>query len=146
LPENGDAKILAKNSFLLEEFLFHLHENKKCDISWKQKGPSVLFHGHCHARSSLGNSASINLLNQAGCKVTESEAGCCGMAGSFGYESEHYDISKAIGEDRLFPAVRDAKPETIISVSGVSCQEQIEHFTDRKPKHIACVLADQIEQ
>jgi len=86
------------------------------------------------------------MLRQAGCKVTESGAGCCGMAGSFGYESEHYDISQAIGEDRLFPAVRDAKSETIISVSGVSCQQQIEHFTGRKPKHIACVLADQIEQ
>ena len=146
LPDNEDARILADNSFLLEEYLFHMYENKKSNISWKQKGPSVLFHGHCHARSSVGNSASINLLNQAGCKVAENEAGCCGMAGSFGYESEHYDISQAIGEDRLFPAVRDAKPETIISVSGVSCQQQIEHFTGRKPKHIACVLADQIEQ
>jgi Fe-S oxidoreductase len=66
------------------------------------------------------------------------------MAGSFGYESEHYEISKAIGEDRLFPAVRQALPETVIAVSGVSCRQQIEHFTGRSPRHIAEVLADQV--
>jgi FAD/FMN-containing dehydrogenase/Fe-S oxidoreductase len=146
LPGDEDAKILAENSFLLEEFLFRMFENEKCNISWKQQRPSVLFHGHCHARSLVGNSASTYILSQAGCKVSESGAGCCGMAGGFGYETEHYEISKAIGEDRLFPAVRDAKPETVISVSGVSCEHQIEYFTGRKPKHIAQVLADQIEQ
>ena len=66
------------------------------------------------------------------------------MAGSFGYESEHYAVSKAIGEDRLFPTVREQDPETLIAVSGISCHHQIEHFTGRKPKHIAQVLADQI--
>jgi len=137
-------KILIKGA-IGEEFLFKLLENGQCNILWKGNGPSVLFHGHCHARSLIGNRAPIYVLSQAGCKVTESEAGCCGMAGSFGYESEHYEVSQAIGEDRLFPAVREATQETIISVSGVSCLHQIEHFTERKPRHIAEVLADQIE-
>jgi Fe-S oxidoreductase len=83
------------------------------------------------------------MLKSAGCKVVESGAGCCGMAGSFGYEAEHYDVSRKIGEERLFPAVAAATKATI-SVAGVSCRQQIEHFTDRKTKHIAEVLAERI--
>ncbi|MCI0481860.1 MAG: hypothetical protein L0213_09770, partial [Candidatus Dadabacteria bacterium] len=66
--------------------------------------------------------------------------------GSFGYESEHYNISKTIGEDRLFPAVRKASPETAIAVSGVSCRHQIEHFTGRRVKHLAEILASRINK
>ena len=84
------------------------------------------------------------MLKTAGCTATESGAGCCGMAGSFGYEAEHYDVSRKIGEERLFPAVAAASVETIISVAGVSCRQQIEHFTDRKTQHIAEVLAERI--
>ena len=71
-------------------------------------------------------------------------AGCCGMAGSFGFESEHYEISALIGEDRLFPGIRNAD-DKVIGVTGVSCYQQIEHFTGRKPKHIAEILEDRID-
>ncbi|MDA2919453.1 FAD-binding protein [Desulfobacterota bacterium AH_259_B03_O07] len=146
LPDDEDAKTLAENSFLIDEFLYNLNKNNKLNIRWKTVGPSVLFHGHCHQRALIGNEKSTDILNSAGCSVIDSGAGCCGMAGSFGFEKEHYEISKTIGEDRLFPKVRDVTPETIVAVSGVSCHQQIEHFTGRKPRHIAEVLVDQINE
>ncbi len=146
LPGNADAKIVARNAFLLEEFLLQLHESGKLGISWRPGGPSVLFHGHCHQRALVGSKTSHELLCLAGCSVEDSGAGCCGMAGSFGYEKEHYEISQTIGEDRLFPAVRQVSLETVIAVSGVSCRQQIEHFTGRHPRHLAEVLADQIRE
>jgi Fe-S oxidoreductase len=87
---------------------------------------------------------SMAILKSAGCRATESGAGCCGMAGSFGYEAEHYEVSKKIGEDRLFPAVNAAGAQTVISVAGVSCRQQVEHFTERRTQHIAEVLASRI--
>ncbi|MBI2486034.1 MAG: FAD-binding protein [Deltaproteobacteria bacterium] len=146
LPGNADAKIVAENSFLLEEFLLKLQKTGKLNIAWQSFGTQVLFHGHCHQRVIVGNEPSVEILRLSGCFVKESGAGCCGMAGSFGYEAEHYEISKAIGEDRLFPSVRQASPETVIAVSGVSCRQQIEHFTGRRTKHIAEVLAGQISE
>ncbi|MGH2551697.1 MAG: hypothetical protein ACRDHN_20110, partial [Thermomicrobiales bacterium] len=77
--------------------------------------------------------------------VQETGAGCCGMAGSFGYETEHYDVSKKIGEERLFPKVESVNQQTIVAVAGVSCRQQIEHFTDRRTQHIAEVLASRIK-
>jgi len=103
----------------------------------------ILFHGHCHQKALIGIGPSVTMLKAAGYAVQESGAGCCGMAGSFGYEAEHYDVSRKIGEERLFPAVAAATRATI-SVAGVSCRQQIEHFTDRKTKHIAEVLAERI--
>jgi len=144
LPSNADAKILAENTFLLEELLLKLQKNGELNIHWKSSGSVVFFHGHCHQRAIVGSEPSLELLSLSGCFVKDSNAGCCGMAGSFGYEKEHYEISKAIGEDRLFPAVRQASQETVIAVSGVSCRQQIEHFTGKRPRQIAEVLADQI--
>ncbi len=146
LPGNDDAKILAQNSFLLDEYLSKIERTKFLNTSWKPVGPSVFFHGHCHQRALVDLEGSIELLKLAGCSVTESGAGCCGLAGSFGYEKEHYKISESIGEDRLFPAVRGSTTDTVIAVSGVSCKQQIGHFTGRHPRHFAEVLADQIDR
>ncbi len=144
LPNNKDAIILSEKSFMLDEFLLKLYESNELNITWKKTGPSVLLHEHCHQRSLIGNKSALQILSLAGCNVSESEAGCCGMAGSFGYESEHYDISRTIAEDRLLPVLRETPADTIIAVSGVSCQHQIEDFSGRYAKHIAQVLADQI--
>jgi Fe-S oxidoreductase len=84
------------------------------------------------------------MLKASGCRATESGAGCCGMAGSFGYEEEHYEISRKVGEERLFPTIRETPMDVTLSVAGVSCRQQIEHFTSRRPKHLAEVLADRI--
>lgn len=145
LPGDGDAALLAKNSYLLDEFLFGEAGDVMSVLKWKPGEENILYHGHCHQRALIGTGAPVGLLEMAGCGVTETNAGCCGMAGSFGYESEHYTVSKAIGEDRLFPAVRTASDETIVAVSGVSCLHQIEHFTGRRVRHVAEVLADRID-
>ena len=144
LPDNGQAKALSESSYLLDEFLFKLKQSNNLRIDWKNKGPEVFYHGHCHQRSLIGNTSALEMLLLSGCKVTESKAGCCGMAGSFGYESEHYDVSKRIAEDRLIPAINNSAADTVIAVSGVSCHHQIEDFSKRKVKHIAQVLANQM--
>ena len=77
-----------------------------------------------------------------GLEVEESGAGCCGMAGAFGYEKEHYDVSMAIGGQRLFPAVSSSDPESEVVVTGISCRQQIQHGTGRGARHLAEVLAE----
>lgn len=145
LPNDADATTLAGEIFMIDEFLDKLAKADDLGITWRDDEPSdVLFHGHCHQKALIGMGPSMAMLARAGCTATESGAGCCGMAGSFGYEAEHYDVSRKIGEDRLFPAVEAASNSTTLSVAGVSCRQQIEHFTGRKPRHIAEVLASRI--
>ena len=78
---------------------------------WKSGGDEVFFHGHCHQKALIGMGPSMAILKSAGCSARESGAGCCGMAGSFGYEAEHYEVSKKIGEERLFPAINHLNAE-----------------------------------
>jgi len=144
LPQDEYAISLAENSYLLAEFLYGLHRKEGLEMKWKDKGPRVLYHGHCHERSMIGDKAALKLLSLSGCGAEVSGAGCCGMAGSFGYESEHYGISRAIGQDRLFPKVKETAYDTVIAVSGFSCEHQIEHFTGRQTKQISLILADQL--
>ncbi|MBA2640904.1 MAG: FAD-binding protein [Nocardioidaceae bacterium] len=99
-------------------------------------GRRVLYHGHCHQKAEVGTAATVALLRRIpGVEVVEIDAGCCGMAGSFGFEAEHYDVSMTVGEDRLFPALRAEAPDTVICASGVSCRQQIFHGTDRSAWH-----------
>jgi Fe-S oxidoreductase len=98
-------------------------------------------HGHCHQKALVGNEASVAALKLAGYRVEVIPSGCCGMAGDFGYTVDHYAVSQAIGEERLFPAVRAAGPETVIVASGTSCRHQIEDFTERRPYHMVEALA-----
>ena len=145
LPGNADVEVVASQSFMLDEFLAKLDDEGDLGITWAGgAGPDVFFHGHCHQKALIGVGPSMSLLKVAGCEATESGAGCCGMAGSFGYETEHYDVSKKVGEERLFPAVNATATETVIAVAGVSCRQQIEHFTDRDTRHIIEVLADRV--
>jgi hypothetical protein len=145
LPDDADVAAIAREAYMIDEFLAKLDQTGDLGIVWKDgPGPDVLFHGHCHQKALIGMGPSMTMLATAGCTATESGAGCCGMAGSFGYEAEHYDVSRKIGEERLFPAVATATAATTISIAGVSCRQQIEHFTDRGTKHIAEVLAERI--
>ncbi len=89
---------------------------------------------------------SMSILKSSGCSASESGAGCCGMAGSFGYEAEHYEVSRKIGEERLFPAIHALDKSTTVAVAGVSCRQQIGHFTGRDTPHIAEVLASRIDK
>ena len=141
-----DLVKVAQQAFMIDEYLAKLAASGDLGIGWKAgSGPDVLFHGHCHQKALIGIAPSLAILKAAGCSVTESGAGCCGMAGSFGYEAEHYDVSKKIGEERLFPAVNAAAKQTVIAIAGVSCRQQVEHFTDRSTRHIAEVLAERID-
>lgn len=145
LPGDSNADVVASQTFLLDEFLAKLDAEGNLGIEWRtEPGPDVFFHGHCHQKAAIGVGASMSLLKSSGCTAAESGAGCCGMAGSFGFEAEHYEISRKIGEERLFPAVYAAAEETVIAVAGVSCRQQIEHFTGRKTQHFAEVLAERL--
>jgi Fe-S oxidoreductase len=145
LPGDADALAISKQAFMIDEYLAKLDKEGTLGINWTaQPGPEVLFHGHCHQKALIGMVPSMAIMKSAGCRANESGAGCCGMAGSFGYETEHYEVSKKVGEERLFPAVNGAGAQTVVAVAGVSCRQQIEHFTERKTQHIAEVLASRI--
>jgi Fe-S oxidoreductase len=99
-------------------------------------GRRVLYHGHCHQKAEVGTAATMALLRKIpGIELVELDAGCCGMAGSFGYEAEHYAISMKVGADRLFPAIDAEKPDTVVAATGTSCREQIGHGTGRVAWH-----------
>ena len=145
LPDNPDVEVLARHSYMIDEYLAMLDKSGDLGITWKgATGPEVFFHGHCHQKALIGVGPSIAILESSGCRPTESGAGCCGMAGSFGYETEHYEVSRKIGEERLLPAINETSMDVQISVAGVSCRQQIEHFTERSTTHIAEVLAERI--
>jgi Fe-S oxidoreductase len=110
-------------------------------LSFRSDAKRLLVHVHCHQKSLVGTGPVLRLLDRIpGCEVIDLDAGCCGMAGSFGYEREHYDISRAVGERKLFPAVRGAAAGTVVVAPGFSCRHQLEHFTDAKPVHPAVLL------
>lgn len=129
---------VGRRARLVEELLVEAIDDGALPLrsdTWPA-GRRVLFHGHCHQKAEVGTSASVALLRRIpGAEVVELDAGCCGMAGSFGFESEHYDVSMAVGEDRLFPAVRAAADSTVVAATGVSCRQQIQHGTTRRAHH-----------
>ena len=135
LPHDHDAHRLRTQTFLLSEYL----ERR----GWQPPtlGGKAIVHGHCHHRSVLKFDAEERLLNALGLALEIPERGCCGMAGSFGFESRHYDVSMRIGERALLPAVRHAEPETWLIADGFSCRQQIMQATGRRPLHLADVLA-----
>ncbi len=108
-------------------------------------GKQILFHGHCHQKASSATAGSIELLRRIpGATVNVLDAGCCGMAGSFGFEREHYDLSLEIGAMRLFPAVKAAPPDAIVTATGVSCRQQIAQGTARAAVHPVVLLRDSV--
>jgi len=105
----------------------------------------ILYHGHCQQKANFGTENTLGLLGLLpGCEVEEIEAGCCGMAGAFGYEKEHYQFSLEIAELELAPKIREADPDIIICASGTSCREQIQHTADREAIHPLELFADAI--
>ncbi|MGF7139054.1 FAD-binding and (Fe-S)-binding domain-containing protein [Roseimarinus sediminis] len=136
------ASQLAENCFMFDEFI--MREVKKGHISSEQFTQDVCeikLHGHCHQKALATTAASVGMLQlPVNYKVSEIPSGCCGMAGSFGYEAEHYEISMKIGELVLFPEVRKSTPEVIIAAPGTSCRDQIEHGTGRKALHPVEIL------
>jgi FAD/FMN-containing dehydrogenase/Fe-S oxidoreductase len=145
LIDDPRTEALAKHTFLLDEFLASELRAGRLTLpeATQQQAKNYLLHGHCHQKALASTSATLELLrNLLGATATEVDSGCCGMAGSFGYEAEHYDISQRIGERALFPAVRAQPADTDIVAMGTSCRHQIADGTQRRAKHIAEVLAE----
>lgn len=140
LPNDDRTQAIADNSYLFEEFIAKLAEEGELDLDFHDVSRKVLLHGHCQQKALVGTGPSKRTLAAAGCDVEEVDSGCCGMAGSFGYESEHYDISLAMGERRLLPAVRETSDDTTIVAAGVSCRQQIRQAADRQALHPAELL------
>jgi Fe-S oxidoreductase len=134
------AKLVSAGCLTLEEWAnLALAAGKSPPFA---PGPKkILLHAHCHQKALVGTSAAVAVLSVIpGAVVTDLDAGCCGMAGLFGYEREHYDVSRAIGERKLFPAVRERGPDEVVVAPGFSCRHQIAHFTGVKAMSTAELL------
>ncbi len=146
--EVPNARRLAQNCFIIDEFI--AKEIQKGNITSKQftkEKKYIKLHGHCHQKALSSVDHTIQLLSlPENYHVENIPSGCCGMAGSFGYEEEHFDVSMQIGELILFPAVRNAAPDTIIAAPGTSCRHQIKDGTQKKALHPVEVLYDALIQ
>jgi FAD/FMN-containing dehydrogenase/Fe-S oxidoreductase len=131
-PGDARAEAVAGQARLVEELLLDAVDDGSLRL--RPTGGRILFHGHCHQKALAGTRATVELLSRVG-DVAELDAGCCGMAGSFGFEAEHYELSMQIGESRLFPAVRAEAATTLVAATGVSCRQQIAHGTGREARH-----------
>jgi FAD/FMN-containing dehydrogenase/Fe-S oxidoreductase len=136
-PHDARAQALSRQTFLLSEFL---EQKLQPGATLPQLNRKALLHGHCHHKSLMKMTAEESLLRRLGIDFTAPAPGCCGMAGSFGFHAEHFEISQAIGELELLPAVRQAPPDCLIIADGFSCREQIAQNTDRRAMHVAEVL------
>jgi FAD/FMN-containing dehydrogenase/Fe-S oxidoreductase len=146
--DKTSAQHIADYTFLIEEFLHR--EIELGHIKSEQftlKAENIKFHAHCHQKALLNQSSSFAVLNlPKNYKVTIIPSGCCGMAGSFGYEKEHYDVSMAVGEQTLFPAIRKSSENTIIAANGTSCRHQIKDGTHREALHPITILRQALVQ
>ena len=142
--DKTSAEAIAKHTFLIEEFI--QKEIKLGNIKPEQftlETKTIKFHGHCHQKAMSNQLSSFTVLNlPKNYQVTIIPSGCCGMAGSFGYEKEHYEVSMQVGEQTLFPAIRKASKTTIISANGTSCRHQIKDGTQRDAKHPITILKE----
>jgi Fe-S oxidoreductase len=141
-PDDPRAASLASNSFLLDEFLVR----HAPDFAPPRLKAKTIVQGHCHQKALGGLDAETTILSRAaGAQLEVLDAGCCGMAGAFGYQRDHFEVSKAIGARVLFPALNNAPPDTIIVADGFSCRSQIRHFCpSRRPMHLAEVLNERL--
>jgi len=137
------AELIAQNSFLWEEFL--VSELAASDPINLGKGRIVQLHGHCHTKALVGNDPLMQAFRLLGFAPEEMQTGCCGMAGSFGYQSDKYDVSMQVGEQVLFPKVRAFDEKTTICAPGFSCRHQIADGVQRTSKHPAVIMAEALE-
>ena len=137
MPHDEDAKRLSLQTLTLSEFLT---QHAPDDWHPPKLERKALVHRHCHHQAVMGFDPDQEMLERMGLDFEVLDSGCCGMAGSFGFERDHYDISRAIGERRLLPAAREAAGDTLLIADGFSCKTQVEELTDRRPLHLAQVM------
>ncbi|WP_299053753.1 FAD-binding and (Fe-S)-binding domain-containing protein [uncultured Polaribacter sp.] len=142
--DKKSAEKIALNCFTFEEFLSKELENQQIDTSlFTDTSKTLKIHGHCHQKALTGTFAGFKMLSiPKNYSVTILNTGCCGMAGSFGYEKEHYKVSMQVGEDTLFPKIRNCAETTEIAASGTSCRHQIFDGTKRIAKHPITLLKE----
>ena len=140
--DKAKAEKLAENVFTIEEFFKNeISKEKITANSFSENNKEIKIHGHCHQKALSTVEATFTMLNlPKNNKVTLYNSGCCGMAGSFGYEKEHYEISMQMGEDTLFPKIRNTEASTQIAAAGTSCRHQIFDGTNRKAQHPVSIL------
>lgn len=141
---NEAVNRIARNSFMIDEFLSMEYKNGNIDRKlFSEEHKNILLHGHCQQKAIASTSSTIEMLSiPLNYNVKEIPSGCCGMAGSFGYEKEHFELSNKIGEMVLFPEIRDSSDSVIISAPGTSCRHHIKDGTGRSAIHPAVVLYD----
>ena len=139
-PNNQNGRRLTKNTFLLSEFI------DRENLPLPKLERKAIFHAHCHQKAVLNPDAERNVLRGMGIDFEEPWVGCYGMAGSFGFERGHYDISLRIAEEHLFPAVREAGSDTLVIADGFSCRTQIFDGTGRHALHLAEAILMAYEQ
>jgi len=135
--DTQNAQLISNHTFTIEEFLEReILKGKIRKNQFTNKNKKIKVHGHCQQKSLSNMKATFSMLNlPENFEVLIMNTGCCGMAGSFGYEKEHYDVSMQVGEDTLFPKVRNSDASVEIIASGTSCRHQIKDGTNRKSKH-----------
>jgi Fe-S oxidoreductase len=138
-PDDPRAKRLAERTLTLAEFL-----KRQTDFTPPTIAQKLIVHDHCHHHAVLGVDDDHALLRAANPEMQVLDSGCCGMAGSFGYETDKYAVSLQIAEDRLLPAIRKAAPEDVIVATGFSCRTQIDALSDRKSLTLPEVLAGKL--
>ncbi len=138
------ARTLAKNALLIDEFIAReANAGRITPAAFKPQTRAIKLHGHCHQKALSSLTPTVKMLElPAGHKVSVIPSGCCGMAGSFGYEEEHFQVSQQIGELVLFPAVRSAPEDTLIAAPGTSCRHQVKDATGRTALHPVEILFD----
>ena len=139
--EQEQARLVAQSAMLFEEYLERECAAGRLTLPVRQGPTAVMLHAHCHQRAmGLAPAARALLSRIPGTAVTDLDAGCCGMAGSFGYTRDHYDISRAIGELKLLPAARALPANAVLAAAGTSCRHQVAHFTGVQAVHPAILL------
>jgi Fe-S oxidoreductase len=143
---DDEARLITAQAQLFEEFLGKEAEAGRLKLPLRTIGGKALLHGHCHQKAfgALGPTERV-LRMIPGLKVETVDSSCCGMAGAFGYRAKTYDVSIAMGELSLLPAMRAAEPDTILVADGTSCRHQIADGAGRQARHVARVLAQALD-
>jgi FAD/FMN-containing dehydrogenase/Fe-S oxidoreductase len=141
------ARVVADACLLFEDHLERESQAGRATLPLNAGPKTVLLHGHCHQKAMGLLPPTRSLLSRIpGCTVVDLDAGCCGMAGSFGYSREHYEVSRQIGERKLLPSARAMAPDTVLVAPGTSCREQVKHFTGVTALHPAQLLQSLLRQ
>ena len=146
LHQNEKALKVADNTFMIEEIIAKTHNDGKEQIIWNEKKSNINIQLHCHQRALVGPNPTelvLNLPKNFNAKIID--AGCCGMAGSFGFEKKNYDISMKMAQERLFPALEKSDDDDSVVITGVSCKQQINDGTSKNARFLPEVLAEAID-